>query len=185
MVFKIECMKKAFGILFLLLATVVILAHAFIPHHHHDRIVVSISHESFIDRIFKHHHHHAHSHDHNHSPVSLDQEVDNSHSPVSHDHEDSNSHSPVDHDHEDEHSEDCLLDDLYLRLKQSKKQQLAHVDLRIFKNIAYVKFIVATPALEIEIKDYGELLFIGNPDIPATFLSQTGQSICFRGPPEC
>jgi len=165
-------MKKAFGILFLLLATVVILAHAFIPHHHHDRIVVTISHESFIDRIFNHHHHRTHSHDHNHSPVS-------------HDHEDDNSHSPANHDHDDEYSNDCLLDDIYLRLKQIKKQHLAHVDLRIFKNITYVKCIVATPFQEIEIKDYGEVLFIRNPDIPATFLSQTGQSICFRGPPVC
>jgi hypothetical protein len=135
------------------------------PHHHHDRIAVSFYGASFIDKIFEHFQHHDHEHLHSNEHL--------------HD------HSPVDHDHEDEHSEDCLLDDLYLRLKQSKKQQLAHVDLRIFKNIAYVKFIVATPALEIEIKDYGELLFIGNPDIPASFLSQTGQSICFRGPPEC
>jgi len=183
MVFKIECMKKAFGILFLLLATLVILAHAFIPHHHHDRIVVSIRHESFIDRIFNHHH--AHSHDHNHSPVSHDHEDDHNHSPVIQDHEDDNNHSPVSHGHEDGHSEDCLLDDLYLRLKQVKKQQLTHLDLKIFKNITYVKFIVATPVQEIEIKDYGELLFRQSQDNPALFISQTGQSICFRGPPEC
>ncbi len=165
-------MKKAFGILFMLLATVVILAHAFLPHHHHDRIVVAISYESFIDRIFKHHHHHDHSHDH-------------SHSPANHDHEDDNSHFPVSHDHEDEHSEDCLLDDLYLRLKQTKIQQLAQVDLSIFKNIKYIQFIVATPVQETEIVDYGELLVRQSPDIPALFISQTGQPICFRGPPAC
>jgi hypothetical protein len=156
-------MKKAFGIPFMLLATFVILAHAFIPHQHHNRIAISINEASLIDKIFKHHHDHPHTNDHEHF----------------HD------HSPVNPDNEDEFSEDCLLDDLYRRLKQTRKHQLTTDDDIKSKNSARIHFIVAAPVQDIEIKDYGELPFRQNPYIPALFLSHIVCSLSFRGPPKC
>jgi hypothetical protein len=155
-------MKKAFGIPFMLLATFVILAHAFIPHQHHNRIAISINEASFINKIFKHHHEHSHSHDHKHS----------------------HNHSPVNPDNKNEYSEDCLLDDLYRRLKQTKKQYLTAFEDSKSNNIR-IPFFVAAPELTIEIKDYGELPFRQNPNIPPLFLTHIVCSLSFRGPPKC
>lgn len=154
-------MKKAFGIPFMLLATFVILAHAFIPHHHHHRIAVSISDVSFIDTIFNHQHNHPHSHDHSHD------------------------HNPVNQGHEDEFSEDCLLDDLYRRLKQTRKFHLMDDDDSKPRNIINVQFFAADPVQTIEITDYGEFPFRQNHYLPASFLTHLGSSMGFRGPPEC
>lgn len=156
-------MRKAFGIPLMLLATFVILAHAFIPHHHHNRMAVSISELSFIDKIFNHQHDHPHSHD------------------LEHSHE----HSPVNHDHEDEYSEDCLLDDIYRRLNQTRKYQSATDDDSKSSNIDRFPFFVAGTVQTIEIKDYGEFPFRQNPYLPASFLTHIGSSLSFRGPPEC
>jgi len=151
-------MKKVFGIPLMLLATFVILAHTFVPHHHQNRIAISIGEASFIDKIFNHQHDHPHSHDHNHSPVNAD--------------------------HEDEFSEDCLLDDFYRRLKQTRKHRLMTDDDNKSKNIVSVQFFVAGPVQIIEIKDYGEFPFRQNPHLPASYLTHIGSSLSFRGPPE-
>jgi len=45
-------MKRITAIFFVLIATLSLLAHAVIPHHHHDRMVVA------------HHHHDGHQHGH-------------------------------------------------------------------------------------------------------------------------
>ena len=158
-------MKKSFGVLFILLATLVILAHAFVPHHHHDRIVVSFFGPSFIEKIFEqvHHHHHKHLHSHDHSQ----------------------DHTPVNPDHEDKYSEDCLLDDLYRRLNQTRKHQLTGDDDSKSSNFDHVPFFVAAPVQQIEIKDYGEFPFRQNPYLPASFLTLIGCSLSFRGPPVC
>lgn len=145
----------------MLLATFVILAHAFVPHHHHSRIVVSISEASFIDKIFKHDHDHSHSHDHEHS------------------------HYPENPDHKDEFSEDCLLDDLYRRLNQTRKHQLANDEDIKSRNFDRFPFFIAAFVQRIEIKDYGELPIRQNPFLPASFLTHIGGSLSFRGPPEC
>lgn len=80
-------MKKAIGIIFILLANIIMLAHAAIPHHHHDFIPVAV--------VTDIHNHNSDNHDHNHAvPV----EEDNHHS---------TQHS--------EGLEDCLLTQSYLK----------------------------------------------------------------------
>lgn len=57
-------MKRTLSILMLLMANVLILAHAVIPHHHHDKVAVAIEH--FWEEGDAHHHSHdgeAHHHD--------------------------------------------------------------------------------------------------------------------------
>lgn len=49
-------MKRVIGLLLLFLANIVVLAHAVIPHHHHDKVVVSILNILFINDVLEHEH---------------------------------------------------------------------------------------------------------------------------------
>ncbi len=53
-------MKKAVALTFLLLANIIILAHAVVPHHHHNQVPVALNtshHEHSSDATHDHHHH--------------------------------------------------------------------------------------------------------------------------------
>ena len=72
-------MKRITAIFFILLANIALLAHAVIPHHHHDKVAVAIinifeghqSHNHENDEHDHSHHHHQtaehHSHHHSHN----------------------------------------------------------------------------------------------------------------------
>lgn len=67
-------MKRSVSIIFLLLANVFLLAHAVVPHHHHDNMPVAV-----LD-LYGHHHDH-HDHDSHH------QDHDSHHHDASHHHD--------------------------------------------------------------------------------------------------
>lgn len=53
-------MRKVVALTFLLLANIIILAHAVVPHHHHNQVPVALNvahHEHDSDAIYDHHHH--------------------------------------------------------------------------------------------------------------------------------
>lgn len=85
-------MKKGISIGFLLLANIVLLAHAFIPHHHHEGVVVAI----FDNHCAENSDNHDHDHDWNHG--------DNPHK-----HENKSA------------SEQCALNEVYTRADNSSK----------------------------------------------------------------
>lgn len=95
-------MKRITAIFFVLLANICILAHAFIPHHHHDRMAVAIMDSSdFYGRD-----HHSHDNGHSH---------DDSHSHYHHNHRQHDSHQ------HDSHSEECLLNESLFVLLRSQE----------------------------------------------------------------
>jgi hypothetical protein len=47
-------MKRAISLSFLLLAGIVVLAHAVIPHHHHDGIPIFVAHDEQDDNLPNH-----------------------------------------------------------------------------------------------------------------------------------
>lgn len=80
-------MKRRISMLMILLANILILAHAVVPHHHHNKVFVAIvnilDHDS--QDIFNHEHGHEHHHD-----------------------GETNHHNGSTH-HHDNNNEDCLL----------------------------------------------------------------------------
>lgn len=95
-------MKRVTAIIFVLLANISLLAHAVIPHHHHDRMAVAI-----VDMVATEQVHHEHSHDDSHS----------------HDH---HSHYHHSHNHHDNHqhgsqSEECLISETLAILTRSQE----------------------------------------------------------------
>lgn len=156
-------MKRSTGILFILLATLVFLAHAFIPHHHRDRVIVAVSETAFHGKNHKagHTHAHGHLHLHNHS----------------HDHQ------PEDRQSDDAGSENCLLDDAYLRQKLSRKQQLTSSDDFIPAGISAFAGTISAIFQQNEIREYGEQLLRPDTDIPIHWNNYIQHSLSFRGPP--
>ena len=55
-------MKRALSIWFIMLANVLILAHAVIPHHHHNKVLVAIV--NVLDEVPLDNHSHGHGHHH-------------------------------------------------------------------------------------------------------------------------
>ncbi|MBQ4502433.1 MAG: hypothetical protein II986_02015 [Alistipes sp.] len=96
-------MKRVTAIIFVLLANISLLAHAVIPHHHHDRMAVAIvDMAAAAEQV-----HHEHSHDGHHS----------------HDH---HSHYHHSHNHHDNHqhgsqSEECLISETPAVLTRSQE----------------------------------------------------------------
>lgn len=72
-------MRKAIAVSFILLANMIILAHAVVPHHHHNKafaVIVSLLDSSASEHDSGHHHHGAtHHHDGNQSEDCLINEV--------------------------------------------------------------------------------------------------------------
>ncbi|MDR2804571.1 MAG: hypothetical protein LBB85_02865 [Dysgonamonadaceae bacterium] len=87
-------MKRAFGISFLLLANIIILAHSAIPHHHHNGMPVA--------HATTHHEHDDAGHDHHHHDTEQ---------PVKHD---GNSHRH-------NMAEDCLLRKVYVKASNDER----------------------------------------------------------------
>ena len=58
-------MKKTVSIFFIILANILILAHAVIPHHHHNKMFVAIVNvlDDEAQDLFNHEHGHSHHHD--------------------------------------------------------------------------------------------------------------------------
>lgn len=156
-------MNRSAGILFTLLATLVFLAHAFIPHHHRDRVIVGVSETAFHGKEHKDGHTHAHSHRHLHN----------------HSHD----HHPEDHQSDDTGSENCLLDDAYLRQKHSRKQQLTSSDDHSQAGKSAYTGTIAALFQQIEIRDYGEPVLKPDTDIPGRCTGYIQHSFSFRGPP--
>jgi|AGTN01.2.fsa_nt_gi hypothetical protein len=87
-------MKKAISIVFLLLATIAILAHAVVPHHHHDGIAVALFESHCTDCSESHHDDHDHECNHEANP----------------------------HQHENDNTlEQCALNKVYIRSDSSPK----------------------------------------------------------------
>ena len=149
-------MKRNTAIVLVLLANIVLLAHAVIPHHHHDSaLCFSTTHENTCCE-----HDHGDSHEHHH------------HSPIS---EDANHDSDTDHDFVN-----CLLNQVFLipsnHLNLESKTldfdlgvDFVSTDIRIStnNNIAYYSWIKEFPPL----LEHSYPLFIQ-------------RSIGLRGPPQ-
>ena len=156
-------MKLSAGILFTLLATLVFLAHAFIPHHHRERVIVGVSETTFHGK--KHIDGHTHSHSHRHL------------------HKHSHDHHPEDHQSDDTGSEKCLLDDAYLRQKLSRKPHLTSADDPSPAGIYALSGPLTAILQQIEIRVYGEPVLKPDTDIPGRCTGYIQYSFSFRGPP--
>jgi len=156
-------MKRSAGILFILLATLVFLAHAFIPHHHHDRVIVGVGETAFHGNKHKAGHTHAHGH--------------------LHLHKHSHDHHPEDHQSDDTGSEKCLLDDAYLRQKLSRKQQLTSSDDHSPAGKSAYTGTIAAIFQQNVTRDYGEPVLKPDTDIPIHYTNYFQHSLSFRGPP--
>lgn len=95
-------MKRLTAIIFVLLANICLLAHAVIPHHHHDRMAVAI-----VDMAVAEQAHHEHLHDSHHSHDH------HSHYHHSHNHQESHQHSSQ--------SEECLISETLAVLTRSQE----------------------------------------------------------------
>jgi hypothetical protein len=63
--FAADMMKRRLSILMIMLANILILAHAVVPHHHHNKMFVAIVNvlDDNARDLFNHEHSHSHHHD--------------------------------------------------------------------------------------------------------------------------
>lgn len=152
-------MKKIISIVFLLLANFIVLAHAAIPHHHHNRIVFSIFNFLSISEELEHDHH-------DYAP--------------SYTHQNSDKHS-----HQGEYNEYCLLNGIYLNASQDKQHFLSSDCTDLFKQIDYFSLFAATSTNDIELKDYGCLSFRQKPYVNPYQSHYNPHCLGLRAPPFC
>lgn len=155
-------MKKAIPFIFLLLANIIILAHTFVPHHHHDSIAVAIVNTFSADDEAVHNHGHGNNHIHTHS------------------HDKANNTKAHDHSGH-ELSEECLLNAPYLRQNQVKQFSSADNDFSPVPDFIILFSLVP----RININDYGELPFIQKPYLISYHTTYISQSLGLRAPPVC
>lgn len=142
-----------------MLANIVLLAHAVIPHHHHKGMVVSIGNWLSPNDALEHGHdcglfHSFHC-----------------------------SHDADHHDHGEGVNEDCILNGLYARLDQDRQQHLLCDKEDFLKHIDCSCHFELVPADEIETKDYGNLPFRQKPYIPSSYSHYITHSLGLRAPP--
>jgi len=150
-------MKRAISLSFILLANIILLAHAVIPHHHHDTIpVVIISHHEHDRKAHEHHHHHDDN-----EPVN------------SCDASDSHAHNGF---------EDCILANLFFRLENERQEfQTVNCD---FGLLLWLSPLLSGYELPPIINDTG-LPFRQHPLQPSYFTDYISQSLGLRAPPYC
>ena len=153
-------MKKTIGIPLLLLANIIILAHAIVPHHHHNGIVFSIC--IFLSDNEDLEYNHAHS------------------QPCTHYY----CHNSENHEHDEVFSDNCLLNDLYLPTNNDK-QLLSSDDTDVINYSDYFLLFDVVPNQIIEIQDYGNLPFRQKPYLTSSYDYYVTHSLGMRAPPVC
>lgn len=154
-------MKNVTSIVFLLLANIVILAHAAVPHHHHNGIVVSIFNFLSVSETLEHDHH-----DYAPSYTDYNQNSDK-------------------HSHQGEYNEYCLLNGIYLNVSQDKQHYLSSDSTDLFKQIDYFPLFAAISTNDIELKDYGCLPFRQKPYVNPYHSHYITHCLGLRAPPFC
>ena len=154
-------MKRIIGLSLLILANILILAHAAIPHHHPNGTDVSICYFFCINKTAEHHHDHALSYIHR-------QHCQESET----------------HDHNEKPYDDCILKNLYLPVNQSK--QLSSFNETDLLNVwdFFPLFIVETDS-NIEIKNDVNLPFRQKPHLASSYNHYVTHSLGLRAPPAC
>ncbi|OJV38817.1 MAG: hypothetical protein BGO33_13385 [Bacteroidia bacterium 43-41] len=148
-------MKKALGLILLLLANVIMLAHTSIPHHHHDQIPVAIINDTGHSHDGENHHHHHHD---NNIPVEQNS-------------------SPIEHS---DLTEDCLLSATYIRFDNNLSLLKS-----FFSSAKACPLFLLPFEIHIPQNDYGELPFREKPYIVHYYQNFVSQSIGLRAPPFC
>jgi len=150
--------KKAIALSFLLLANIIILAHAAVPHYHHNQIPVALN-------VFHHEHNDAtHGHHHHHHPDDT--------APVEHN-ENAHSHAQI---------EDCLLEKTFTRIG-SDRQSLQTLDWD-FSQFPCLFSILTSNSIP-EIYDDIGLAFSQKPYTLSHHTNYITQSLGLRAPPVC
>ncbi|WP_313380484.1 DUF6769 family protein [Proteiniphilum saccharofermentans] len=149
-------MKKAVAISFLLLANMIVLVHAVIPHHHHNQLPVSFD-------IVQHEHGDA---THEHFPHNHDTQH-----PVPH----------GDNSHGHKVFEECILNQAYLKIGNDKQvAQLHNLDFTLLSCLLtpFSDSLTAVAGLE-------GLPFRQNPYLLSYHTEFISQSLGLRAPPVC
>ena len=149
-------MKKAITLSVLLLANIIILAHAVVPHHHHNQVPVAINtshHEHSSDATHEHHHH-------------------DDTAPVEHK-GDSHGHGVV---------EECLLEKAFIRIGSDKQAfQALDFDFNLLPCIVSLFSGYPIP----QITDDDGLPFRQKPYLLSYHTEYISVSLGLRAPPVC
>lgn len=150
-------MKKAIALSFLLLASIVVLAHAVIPHHHHNQIpVVVCNNHHELESTTNRHHHHNDTH-------PIDQCAD----------PDGHCHGVI---------EDCLLAKVFVRVSYDKQaSQSLGIDFNLLPCIVSLFSGYSIP----EIDDDIGLPFRQKPYLLSYHTEYISVSLGLRAPPVC
>lgn len=150
-------MKKVIALPLLLLANLVILAHAIVPHHHHDKIVVSIC--DFL---------------------SIEDALEHTHS--DHHHGQEKGHEHTGHDL----GEECLLNELYIRASSNQNLSASHSgDFDLSNSHLDFPLYFCEFNQQIDLTDYGELPFRQKPYVYSYHTYYITHSLGLRAPPVC
>jgi hypothetical protein len=147
--------KKAVSFSFLLLASMILLAHSLIPHHHHNQIPVALNianHEHGSDATHDHHHH---------DDAAPAEHNDNSHG-----------HEVI---------EDCLLEKAFVRIG-SDRQAFQTLDFN-FDLLPCLLPLFSGYSIS-QITDNG-LPFRQKPYLQSFHTDYISQSLGLRAPPVC
>ena len=151
-------MKRIIATLFLSLAVMIIMAHAIIPHHHHQGIPVMLLSEA----CQKTHNHSANdNHDHG----------------CRHNHETTNSH-----EHGCVSIEDCLFNNLYIHLEK-KKVEKQFDDNHFSKFLKFITLLYVNPVLGT--LQYRNLSFREKPYSVSYHSTYITLALGLRAPPMC
>ncbi len=150
-------MKKAIGIGLVLLANMVLLAHAVIPHHHHDQSVESCS-------VSFHQHEAVHHCQHLKSTNTFYENTGNAHRGLS--------------------LEDCLLENIYVRFVNDNHTTLTN-EPDLETDIHFSQFFTS-PDNFIRIEsDSPPSIFRQKPHLESLYANHAAQSFGLRAPPFC
>lgn len=150
-------MKKAIGVGLLLLANMVLLVHAVIPHHHHDKL-------PNLCNISYHQYDAVHRCQHFKDNIIVSENDENTHRSLS--------------------LEDCLLDNVYIRfMNESHTIQAAELGSDIDFHFALL-YLSTDNSIRIG-SDYDFLPFRQEPHLESLYTSFIAQSYGLRAPPLC
>ncbi len=154
--------KKVISYGFLLLANIILLAHAVIPHHHHNGGITL-----YICYFLPSNHTEEHRHN------------------LYHSHADGHCHVADNHSHERDISDYCLLNSPYIRANQNRQENVtsSNWDSPPDTSLSYPCDCAACQAI-IPI-DYGNGPFRHAPYIPFSHCSYLAHSTGLRAPPVC
>lgn len=154
-----ESLKQIISISFLLLANIILLAHAVVPHHHHNGVVVAIFDVRGTERNDHHHHDHG---DHQHAQESKQ---------ATHQHQHNGNNF----------SELCALNDVYTR--SDKVSKILNQNHCCYGPLLFV--VLPANIDNFGLPDLVGLPFRQKPYINSNYLSFLTGSTGLRAPPVC